>query len=430
MKHIRFVVILALGLSAVQLQAYPLDGYPDTGITRVEGARLAYEGIIKDHIKQPPGALLSTAEVDIRLREYQDFQIPAADPELTREIAEMLGEHADRYGVTVLDLSDIDNPRYAEWRGDYKQNVGSVGKLMVALGFFQALKDSYPEDLSGIQRAAVLKNTSVTADEFSVRDSHTIRVFDPVTQTLDRHVMKLGEVANQWQYLDWMLSVSSNAAAAMNQRNSMLLRQFGQQYPIPDEQIKAFFKDTPRKELTDLYQRTFWEPVTRNGMDISQIRQGSFFTATGKRKVSGGGNSYATARQLMEYIVKMEKGELVDDWSSTQLKRLLYMTERRIRYASSPTLKEAAVYFKSGSLYSCAKEEGFKCGKYKGNVRNYMNSVAIIESPAAERDLFYIVIVISNVLKQNSAVDHQSMATRIHRLMEEAHPQPAEALVP
>ena len=97
--------------------------------------------------------------------------------------------------------------------------------------------------------------------------------------------------------------------------------------------------------MTQLFQQTFWEPVTRNGLDLRQIRQGSFFTAQGQKHVSGGGNSYATARSLMEFMLRMEEGRLVDEWSSRQLKRLLYMTERRIRYASSPALREAAVYF-------------------------------------------------------------------------------------
>ncbi len=151
------------------------------------------------------------------------------------------------------------------------------------------------------------------------------------------------------------------------------------------------------------------------------MRQGSFFTREGKRQVNGGGNSYATANQLLELLIKMEQGLLVDEFSSRQLKRLLYMTERRIRYASAPALANSAVYFKSGSLYKCKKEEGFKCGAYKGNVRNYMNSVAIVESPPEEGSLYYMVIVISNVLRQNSAVDHQTMGTRIHRLMQKEH---------
>jgi len=44
------------------------------------------------------------------------------------------------------------------------------------------------------------------------------------------------------------------------------------------------------------------------------------------------------------------------------------------------------------------------------------------ESPEKEGDLYYMVVVISNVLRQNSAVEHQTPGTRIHRLMQKAHP--------
>jgi hypothetical protein len=128
----------------------------------------------------------------------------------------------------------------------------------------------------------------------------------------------------------------------------------------------------------------------------------------------------------MKYGLRMEQGRLVDEWSSRQLKRLTYVTERRIRYAASPKLADSAVYFKSGSLYSCKEEPGFECGKYKGNRKNYMNSFAIIESPAGERRLHYMVMLISNVLRKNSAYDHLTLANRIHDLVDEAHPASAE----
>lgn len=408
-----------LGLSSV-IQAYPLDGYQDTGIRRVEGARLANEGIIHDSIRQVPGALWTTEQVDIRLLDHKDLQIPPPDAELTAQIKKLLGSHAGEYGVAVLDLTDINKPRYAVHRGDYKQNVGSVGKLLVGLGIFQAMADIWPGD--DAKRIDVLKNTLVTADKISQSDHHTIRIFDPATQKLVRHPMHIGDQGSQWEFLDWMLSISSNAAAAMNQRQGMLMTQYGENFPPSETEIKRFFKQTPSKEKTAVYQKSFWDPVTRNGLDLSQLRQGSFFTHNGKLAVNGGGNSYATADQLLQFLVKMEKGELVDEFSSRQLKRLLYLTERRIRYASSPALKNSAVYYKSGSLYKCKKEQGFKCGAYKGNVRNYMNSVAIVESPAEEGNLYYMVIVISNVLRQNSAVEHQTLGTRIHRLMQKAHP--------
>ncbi len=49
------LVALALAASAATLMAYPLDGYEETGIRRVEGARLANEGLAKGG-SQPPGA--------------------------------------------------------------------------------------------------------------------------------------------------------------------------------------------------------------------------------------------------------------------------------------------------------------------------------------------------------------------------------------
>ncbi len=408
-----FTLMALLAMSAAH--AYPVDGYADTGIRRVEGARLANEGLAKGG-KQPPGGLLTTGQVDLRLLDHKDLDLPEPDPKFNAELLKLLGDNASSYGIAVLDLSNPDKPRYAEHRGDHRQNVGSVGKLVVALGLFQALADAWPDDTE--RRIRVLRDTLVTADEFSISDHHKIRIFDVENRKLTRRTMRVGDQGTLWEYLDWMLSVSSNSAAAMTMREAMLLRQYGKAYPPSEEEIKRFFKETPGKELTALYQRTFFEPVARNGLDLDKLRQGSFFTRQGKRLVNGGGNSYGTARALMLFTLRMEQGRLVDEFSSRQIKRLLYMTERRIRYASSPALRDSAVYFKSGSLYSCREEEGFTCKPYAGNRKNYMNSVAIIESPAGEHRLHYMSTLVSNVLRKNSAVDHQTMGTRIHRLIE------------
>ena len=128
----------------------------------------------------------------------------------------------------------------------------------------------------------------------------------------------------------------------------------------------------------------------------------------------------------MEFSVKMEQGKLVDEFSSLEIKRLLYITERRIRYGSSGVLRDSALYFKSGSLYSCEPEEGFVCKKYHGNKRNFMNSLAIIETPAGQDRLHYMVTVLSNVLRKNSAQDHRDLARAIHGMLLHDHPvQPA-----
>jgi len=417
---IKFTIAFLITLLLPSLTgAYPLDGYKETGIRRVEGARLANEGIVPGR-QQPAGALLSTDEVDLRLLDYPNMDLPAPDPAFSKQLVRMLGSSASKYGIAVLDISDPEHPVYGEYRGNYRQNTGSVGKLIVALGLFQALADAWPDDLQ--KRRDILKNTLVTADDFSISDHHKIRVFNVETRTLARRTMPVGEQGTLWEFLDWTLSVSSNSAAAMTMREAMLLRQYGKDYPPPEAEIQRFFKETPKKELTDLFQRTFFDPITRNGLDINQVRQGSFFTHVGKKKVNGGGNSYGTARELVKLTLRMEQGRLVDEFSSREIKRLLYMTERRIRYASAPALRDSAVYFKSGSLYSCMEEEGFKCGKYKGNKRNYMNSLAIIENTNDGYQLNYIAALISNVLRVNSAVEHQTFGMRIHRMIEKAHP--------
>jgi hypothetical protein len=214
-----------------------------------------------------------------------------------------------------------------------------------------------------------------------------------------------------------MLSASSNAAASMVLKHLMLLVQYGPAYPVSETEAQQFFKTASKKDLAALLSKALQDPVVRNGLDLTQLRQGSFFTWKGKRLVPGT-TSYATPRELMRWLIKLEQGKLVDAFSSREIKRLLYMTQRRIRYASAPALAAAAVYFKSGSLYKCKTEPGFECKKYHGNVINMLNSVAIIEAPANEGRLYYMVVVMSNVLRKNSAVAHQTLATRIHRMLQ------------
>jgi len=420
MKHyLRLVFVLAILSINDPGFAYPLDAYPETGIRRIEAARLAVFGKMRGR-RQPPGALLPASLVDLRLLDHQDLDLPKPDPEFTARVLQLLGDKANRYGVAVLDLSDIDNPRYAEHRAEYKQNVGSVGKIAVAMALFQALADIYPDDIAARKR--LLRETIIRADEFIEWDHHEVRLWNPDTGALSFRPLQNGDQGSLWEYLDWTLSISSNAAAAMVMKNAMLLRHFRKDYPVSDDEATRFFEKTSRKQLRELYEQTILEPFTRNGLDLQYFRQGSFFTRHGKKRVPTGYNSYGTARELMRFILLMEQGKLVDIFSSREIKRLLYMTERRIRYASSPALSDSAVYFTSGSLYSCKEEPGFKCKKYHGNVKNYMNSVAIVETPAGVNRLHYLATLISNVLYKNSAVDHQTLATYIHRLIETEHP--------
>lgn len=412
-------IVLAWVCAPTACLAYPIFGSESTDIRRLEYARLAEAGSVGGR-QLLPGQQLTMADVDLRLLRHRDMELPPASAELSAQVKQLLGEDADRYAIAVLDLSDIDQPRYAEHNASVSQNPGSVGKIAVATAVFQALADAYPEDLESRRR--VLRETMVAADDFILTDGHKVSLWDAPSRQLSRRPIEIGDRGSLWEYLDWMLSASSNAAAAMTIKQAMLLVQFGLQYPVDSEVEQRFFSQTPKAELNTLLAKTLHAPLERSGLDVTRFRQGSFFTANGKRKVPGT-NSYATPRELMLYLLRLEQGRIVDEFSSREIKRLLYMTERRIRYASSPALQDAAVYFKSGSLYKCQPEPGFVCKKYHGNKLNLMNSVAIIESPANERRLHYLVTLISDVLRKNSAVEHQTLATRIHRLMEALHKQ-------
>ena len=415
MKPFIMIVACLMGLMiAATCMAYPLDGYAYTGIARLEAYRLAMEGKVRAP-KQPPGALLSIDQVDIRLQARSDFVIPPPDDEFVARVQNLLGAEADRYALAVLDLSNLAQPRYAEHRSTARANPGSVGKILIALGVFQALADLYPDDIDA--RLNILRNTVITADEFIQSDHHVVPVWQPGDARVRYPKIKIGDRASLFTYLDWMLSASSNAAASMVLKHLMLLVHFGPSYPVSESTAQQFLKDTAKKELAALLSRALQEPIVRNGLDLEQLRQGSFFTRQGKQLVPGT-TSYATPRELLRWLIKLEQGKLVDAFSSREIKRLLYMTQRRIRYASSPALAGAAVYFKSGSLYKCKPESGFECKKYQGNVMNMLNSVAIIEAPAADPQLYYMVVVMSNVLRKNSAVVHQTLATRIHRMLE------------
>jgi len=414
------VVILMTVLVALKSAAYPLDGFSTTDIHRLEAYFRAQDALLARGSLQP-GSLWSIDDVKLRLADRPDFELPAPDPEFTEQIRAFLGSDEAGYGIAVLDVSDPDRPRYAEIAAERPQNPGSVGKLVIGLGWFQALADRYPDVAD---RARLLKNSQIRADAFIRKDSHIVPLWKPGDPKVLKRPLQEGDEANLYTYLDWMFSASSNAAASETLSELMVFRHAGAEYPVSAEAKAAYFDETPKVQLSKQLKEALQGPLTRNGIDTQKLRQGKFFTREGKRRVDGP-SSVATPRELLRFALLMEQGKLVDRWSSQELKRLLYLTDRRIRYASHPALATSAVYYKSGSLYSCKEEPGFECGKYMGNRVNFLNSLAIVETNEDGRQLHYIVALLSNVLRKNSAVEHQTLAMRIHRLIESAHPPQA-----
>jgi hypothetical protein len=74
------------------------------------------------------------------------------DAELSKAIRDAIGPESSEYAVSLLDISDPENPVYAEINGDTRRNVGSVGKMVVGLAWFQALADVYPDDIEARER--------------------------------------------------------------------------------------------------------------------------------------------------------------------------------------------------------------------------------------------------------------------------------------
>jgi hypothetical protein len=400
--------------------AYPVDGYAYTGIRRLDDARQVQSGEIPGR-RRLPGQYLPSREIQPRWHASDGSALPAADAELSRAIAALVpaAERAD-YAIAVLDLSDPRHPVYATHQADTQANAGSVAKILVALALFQELAELYPDDIAARER--VLRDTRITADAFSQYDHHVVPFWDAASKQRAHRAIRAGDAASLWEFLDWMLSASSNSAAGMVQKELIALAHFGRRYPVAAEEHAAFFATTPRNELGRIMAETMTDALVKNGLDPEQIRQGSFFTGGGNRRVSNT-TSFATPEQLVKILFRLEAGTLVDVFSSRELKRLLYMTQRRIRYASHPALNDAAVYFKSGSYFQC--HDGPRgCRKYKGDKTNRLASVAIVESPAGARTHHYLVAVMSNVLHVNSAVAHQTLAMRIHRLIAARHPVP------
>ena len=416
MTRISYLLLFApLLLNTDIAYAYPLDGDQHTGISRLEGYRLVQEGKIGGQ-RLNKGALLKTEQVDLHLQDNLSLTLPAVDEQFQKDVLAWLGKNADDYMISVLDLTQPDLPRYAEHHGGREFSPGSIGKLLVATALFQLLADLYPDDIEA--RGQILRGSLIMADKFIRYDEHDVPIWNAKRQKLIYRPLQEGDTANLWTYLDWMLSASSNAAASMVMKQLLLIKHFGKRYPVPESEADAFYQNTSKVQLGRALAETMERGVNGSGLNTKKLRQGKFFTREGKRRVAGL-RSYATPRELMRYLLNLEQGKVVDAFSSREIKRLMYITQKRVRYASHPALNNAAVYFKSGSLYGCHPQPGYKCEKYKGNRINLLNSVAIVESPAGtEHPLFYLVVVSSNVLEVNSSVAHQTLALRLHRLIE------------
>jgi hypothetical protein len=365
-----------------------------------------------------PGAMKSVQDIRLQLTGHTGnglINLPSPDPGLQKSISDLFPRLNENYSLALLDITPGRQMRYAQWKETDGYQPGSVGKLAVLLGFFTELAKIYPDSFS--LRQNLLCSKEVRGGNWVMSDEHTVSIFNTQTQALKRRTVQPGDVFLLYEWLDYMMSVSNNGAAVVCWREAMLMRAFGKVYPgITDAQAEEYFNTTPKSELADMANAVVNEPLRALGIAEDEWRLGTMFTNGGSSRVPPKGGSLGTSIGLMKFLIALERGLAVDAESSLEMKKLFYMTDRRIRYAASPALKEAAIYFKSGSLYKCKPEEGFSCAKYKGNVDNFMNSVAIVEH---QDSTTYFVVLMSNVLRKNSASDHMALATAIDKKIRE-----------
>ncbi len=291
-----------------------------------------------------------------------------------------------------------------------------MGKLVVIAGLFNELKKIYPDSFE--ERQALLRTKFVRAGKWALYDTHTVPFFDPETEKFSRRTIQENDVFSLYEWADHMLSASNNGAASVVWREVILMHEFGKDYvTLTEGGANEYFSATPRSQLMELAVQVVNQPLADAGIAEDEWKLGSMFTSEAKKIIPGSGGSSASPFGLMKYLIALERGKIVDVESSLEIKRLLYMTATRIRYASSGSLTGAAVYFKSGSLYQCREEEGYTCQQYMGNVNNYMNSVIIVEHTDGT---MYLVALMSNVLKKNSAADHNALASKIDRAIRKA----------
>ena len=415
-KYTLLFLVLIIGSAFTTYTYYPIDAYERTGIKRLKRLELIKNGEIKDASTLPAGAMKSWNEIKLNLTERKDdsaMGLMTVNEEFQKEINGLFRGLDRSYSLTVLDISDVNNIRYAERNEIAGYQPGSVGKLAVLTGLFTQLAKIYPD--SWEKRTELLKSKSVKAGVWGLTDEHTIPIYNIEKNTLVKRQVIASDVFTLYEWTDHMLSVSNNGAASIVWREVLLMAAFGAKYAeLTQEETDAYFKETPRKDLTDLANDVVNLPLRDLGITTDEWRLGSFFTRGANTYVGDKGGSIGSPQGLMKFLVQLEQGKVVDENSSLEMKRLMYMTDRRIRYAQAPALKEAAVYFKSGSLYKCDRSNGEACGKYMGNVTNFMNSVIIVEHPD---NCTYMVVLMTNVLRKNSASDHMYLAGNIDKII-------------
>jgi hypothetical protein len=410
---VKYTILFVTLLISYVVSAYPIDGYKYTGIDRI----LYQYRVMQDstrHTKLDDGALLNTSDIQLNLIGKKGG-LPKEDTQLEKQLESIFRYLEPEYSVSVMDISDPADIRYAGLKETVGYQPGSVAKIIAAMGLFDALHKVYGDNWE--ETRAVLYNRRVRGNDFAIHDHHTIPIYDIKNDKYSKRKAATTDVFSLYEWLDHMFSVSNNGAASIVMREMLLVHIMGDYYECATQkEMDDVIADAGKSVLANLT-----EDLTNcvlESLDISrdEYRLGGFFTDGAEKHIPRQGGSTGTTLGLMKFMYALESGQVINERISLEIKRLMYITDRRIRYAASKSLDNDAVYFKSGSFYSFKPEPGYTRQNYAGNKFNYMNSVAIIEKQDSTQKK-YMVALMSNVLKKNSANEHYALAKRIDELI-------------
>ena len=180
MKKIVIVLVLVLICSAFTTATfYPIDGYEHTGIKRLKRLELIKSGEIVEKQTLPEGAFKSYLDIKLNLKEKASDSLHCFFKEndaFQKEISSLFRGLDKSYSLTVMDITDLNNIRYAHRNETSGYQPGSVGKLAVLIGLFNQLSKIYPDDFD--KRIQLLKTKVVKAGVWGLTDEHTIPIYN------------------------------------------------------------------------------------------------------------------------------------------------------------------------------------------------------------------------------------------------------------
>ncbi|MEP0478848.1 MAG: hypothetical protein ABJD23_01440, partial [Nonlabens sp.] len=239
MKNITKIV--AVLFTAVFLLAfYPIDGFDKTGIKRLKRLEKTLDSTLNEYYLRK-GSFKKYDEINLWMCEKTDSidKVMTVDGDFQKEMLRLFPSRSG-YGITVLDITDVNNTRYAEMNENKGFQPGSVGKIAVATAFFTELKNLCPEDFN--VRTNLMRNKVVKSGNWGLYDHHTIPVYNIEKDSYVKRTVIASDEFTLYEWVDHMLSVSNNGAASIVWREAMLMRVFGDEYfNLTQEQGDAYF---------------------------------------------------------------------------------------------------------------------------------------------------------------------------------------------